>query len=712
MAFLLVLIQLASGAAAITGTVLDPSGTPVAGARVTVAGAAVAITATDGTFTIAPSALPATLTVGAPGFAQRLIHLSGRTQPPLHIVLQPHGITETLTVTGRAGARVSRPAAVTVLDAESLATTPAMTLDEQLRAVPGFSLFRRSSSRVANPTTQGVTLRGMAATGASRATVVADGNTLNDPFGGWIYWNRIPAAAIERVEVARGGASDVYGSDAMGGAIRIETAAAGTRIFADGGQDATARLSAFTGHQIGAFTVRGGAERFTTDGYRVVEPAARGRVDVNAWSRHSTAIVSAGTRRVDVRASYFSERRGNGTAVQANATVARDVAIGARGGAWNGFWSARAGFASQGYDQTFSAIAIDRSVERLTTGQRVDSTTATAAAEWFRGWPAVTFFAAASARSASAEIIEQGYPTTLAVAPFVQDARQRTGSLVAQVSWAASPRVTISGGGRGEIWATRHVQEERKRGIVFFVPRASVAFRSSPELTLRVSVQDSYRLPTMNELYRGFQVGSVYTYANPDLDPEESYGIDASALVTRGAVVARATAFASRVKDAIVNVTLDATPTIIERERGNAGTIRAAGLELESEVRMGRGLSLTAAGAFISSMFTSGELDGRRVPQVPRFQASAGLRSSWSRASAAFDWRYVSSQWDDDRNRFRLDAASIADARVGWLPRRGIEVFAAVENVFDAEQDVGRTPVRTVGLPRTARVGLRLSISD
>ena len=67
-------------------------------------------------------------------------------------------------------------------------------LDDQLRSVPGFSLFRRTSSRVANPTTQGVTLRGMSASGASRTLVLADGVPLNDPFGAWVYWDRVPVA--------------------------------------------------------------------------------------------------------------------------------------------------------------------------------------------------------------------------------------------------------------------------------------------------------------------------------------------------------------------------------------------------------------------------------------------------------------------------------------------------------------------------------------
>jgi hypothetical protein len=48
------------------------------------------------------------------------------------------------------------------------------------------------------------------------------------------------------------------------------------------------------------------------------------------------------------------------------------------------------------------------------------------------------------------------------------------------------------------------------------------------------------------------------------------------------------------------------------------------------------------------------------------------------------------------------------DARIGWKRGRRTEIFVAMENVLDAEQEVGRTPLRTLGLPRTTRAGVRV----
>src|SRR5688500_12954438 len=119
-------------------------------------------------------------------------------------------IVESLTVTAIPRSEQT-PAAVTPLSRQALETTPAATLDDALRSVPVFSLFRRSSSRVANPTTQGVTLRGLAASGSSRALVLEDRIPLNDPVGGWVYWNRIPSAALQEASVSRGAAGDTHG---------------------------------------------------------------------------------------------------------------------------------------------------------------------------------------------------------------------------------------------------------------------------------------------------------------------------------------------------------------------------------------------------------------------------------------------------------------------------------------------------------------------
>src|SRR5471032_2730266 len=92
-------------------------------------------------------------------------------------------------------------------------------LDDALTTVPGFSLFRRTSSLGANPTTQGVSLRGIAGSGASRALVTLDGVPQNDPFGGWVIWTALPPEDIAGATVVRVAGAGPYGAGALTGVV-------------------------------------------------------------------------------------------------------------------------------------------------------------------------------------------------------------------------------------------------------------------------------------------------------------------------------------------------------------------------------------------------------------------------------------------------------------------------------------------------------------
>jgi outer membrane receptor protein involved in Fe transport len=146
-----------------------------------------------------------------------------KSEVVVNVMMEPARIAESMIVTAaRAEIRlIDAPASVSVLDANDVSNAAAQTVDDLLRQVPGFSIFRRSSSIVANPTTQGVSLRGAGASGASRTLVLTDGVPLNDAFGGWVYWDRVPRAGIDRIELVRGGSSDLYGSDALSGVINV-----------------------------------------------------------------------------------------------------------------------------------------------------------------------------------------------------------------------------------------------------------------------------------------------------------------------------------------------------------------------------------------------------------------------------------------------------------------------------------------------------------
>src|SRR5258708_6462602 len=213
----------AQPAVTVIGMAQDGTGAAIAGAEVGFRSGqftASTITRQDGSFVFASiPATSGTITVRATGFAGLQEHWSSNSSStPLLFVLQPGGVKEEVIVSAsRIEMKLSDvPGSAVLLTGEDLRANPALTLDDLLRQVPGFTLFRRSSSRVANPTSQGVSLRGLGASGPSRALVLEDGVPIADPFGGWVYWDRIPRAELASVEVVRGGWADLYCRHALG----------------------------------------------------------------------------------------------------------------------------------------------------------------------------------------------------------------------------------------------------------------------------------------------------------------------------------------------------------------------------------------------------------------------------------------------------------------------------------------------------------------
>ena len=72
---------------------------------------------------------------------------------------------------------------------------------------------------VGHPTAYNESMRGLPTT-ETRMLVMVDGVPVNDPFFGYIQWNRVPLENIDHVEIgARRGGSPLWGNTAMGGVV-------------------------------------------------------------------------------------------------------------------------------------------------------------------------------------------------------------------------------------------------------------------------------------------------------------------------------------------------------------------------------------------------------------------------------------------------------------------------------------------------------------
>ena len=103
---------------------------------------------------------------------------------------------------------------VNILTPEHVQTSPARESQDLLREIPGVELPRTSS--LVGGTAQIVSIRGV---DEGRTVVLFDGIPVNDAWGEWIDWGRVPKGMLDRVEVVEGGTSSLYGNGAMGGVI-------------------------------------------------------------------------------------------------------------------------------------------------------------------------------------------------------------------------------------------------------------------------------------------------------------------------------------------------------------------------------------------------------------------------------------------------------------------------------------------------------------
>lgn len=122
------------------------------------------------------------------------------------------------------GTRVQRadlesPSPVTSIDAEALSLTNSINAEQFLNSLPQvIPAFDGTSNNPGNGTAT-VNLRGL---GSSRTLVLVDGNRYVSAFGtGIVDLNSIPSSLVKRVDVVTGGASAVYGSDALAGVVNF-----------------------------------------------------------------------------------------------------------------------------------------------------------------------------------------------------------------------------------------------------------------------------------------------------------------------------------------------------------------------------------------------------------------------------------------------------------------------------------------------------------
>ena len=631
--------------------------------------------------------------------------------------------------------------AVQQLDAGQLKTAP--RLDAALKQAPGVSLFRRTGSEAANPTIQGLSLRGIAPSGAGRALVTLDGAPVNDPFGGWVIWSALPAEGLESATIVRGAGAGPYGAGALTGVVSLEERAGREGLQAldvSAGERGSARAAAAFGSRQLLVTL--GAE--TSDGYVPVRGALAGAADRPTDLESYTASARLQGRLGETDAAFrlggYEERRGAGLAGARSTASGASATLSLAHMEDGGGWRAQAWIRASDLANSSAAVAAGRKTTTPASDQYATPAVGWGLnAAWQGRGEAWSWEVGADARFAEGEAKERfRYQAGAFTRGRESGGRTAVGGIYAELVRDQGD-LLLTGGARLDAWrqsgAIRRERDLATGALTLNNPSADKSgVTPTARFGARLMLNDAvwvrgaayagFRAPTLNELHRPFRVGNDVTEANPGLKPETLYGAELG-LGGQGAARWTATLFWNRLVDPITNVTVGLGPGTFPvagfipaggtlRQRRNAGEIEAWGLEADAAREFGD-LALRAAVSATHAEVDGGasapQLTGKRPAQTPKVAAT--LSGTW-RAAERFTLdlsaRYESERFEDDLNTRVLAASVGLDARAAWAVGDGTEIYLAAENLTDARIEVGETGdgVESFAAPRTVRVGLSI----
>lgn len=619
-------------------------------------------------------------------------------------------------------------------------------IESSLLEVPGLQQFRRSDARSANPTSQGVTLRGLGGNASSRALLFLDDVPQADPFGGWVSWPGYDALNLASVRVRKGGGQSSTGPGALAGVIEFDSAQyreAAELALAYGSRNSIDGKASYATN-LGGGSLTAAASYARGDGFIPIISGQRGSVDRRApyeqagVSLRGVAPLNDSTElQANVRAFTDTRDRGVDFSDNANSGVDASLRLVDRTGDWQ--WSGTAYVQVREFSSEFGAIAADRNSVTQTLDQFATPSTGLGAR--FEVRPPVgeqlELRLGGEWRRTSGETRE--FFTYVAGAPTrFRTAGGQTDSYggFAELSYQPSDALTVSAGGRLDRWmitegfrrevniggTVRSDDRFADRSGTEWTGRAGLGWEFADGFSLRGAAYRAWRLPTLNELYRPFRVGADATAANENLSPERVEGIDAGLAYDNGSLNLGVTVFRNRLNGAIANVTLGQGPGNFAgvgfvaaggtyRQRQNLDAIVSKGVEVDAGIDLTDTVSLTAGYAFVDAEVrgsgVSAPLNGLRPAQVPRHFGNATLAYEKQSVSASATLRYIGAQFEDDANIRALADAWTLDFDLGFDVMRGLRLQLRGENLLDArvEAAISGSGVIERANPRTLWLG-------
>ena len=656
------------------------------------------------------------------------------------------GGVETVIVTA---ARLPQPVgnaafAVTSLSSEQLAISD--RLDDALQQVPGLSLFRRSTSINSNATTQGVSLRSIAPSGAGRTAVLLDGVPMNDPFGNWVIWGALPYEDIGGADIVRGAGTGPYGSGALTGTILLterDTTDGVAIADASVGSRGTVRAGASGGVQSGGFDLFASAAGERSNGWIPIRPPRRGPADNHLWLDSGEASLRAqqqlgGGVVASARLEYYDDARGGGiegVESEAKGWIGSMTLSRPNEGDHLG-WRVQGWFIDSGFMNTSASVPAFPALRNTATPANDQYATPALGlggnAALLGSFGHFRWEAGGDLRVNSGESREfYAFNGTDFANKRRSGGMMTVGGVYGEGAYDDGAWL-LTLGLRLDYWATAQghlVQTVRATNAVLLdsdfkgregtVPTGRIgARRNFANQYLRAAAYEGFRAPSLNELYRPFRVGNNNTMANAALKPEKLYGIEVGWGGALHDVTWNMTAFWNNLHDAIANVTIASSPSGVTFQRENAGDVKALGLEGDAAWRVADDLSLRAAFSITDARVHENpsaippglpSLTGNRPAQAPPVTITGGVTwQPFNKLTLDTNLRWESARFEDDRNTMRLGSAFVLDVKASYRLLESLSAFVAVDNVANVDIATAQAADGTIsyGQPRMYEVGL------
>lgn len=644
------------------------------------------------------------------------------------------------------------PAHVSVVGAPAIAASPAQTVPDLLRSVPGFTTRDQQSGVVAGPSQSIVSFRGLGGSSAGRTLILLDGLPAGDPFSGWLDWGRIPLPLLQSAEVVRGGGSPIWGSRALGGVVNLRTVSPtkdAARLMFEGGSNTTYHAAGAGSLRRDKITATLAADFSNTEGFVLLPPDQAGAAD-EPEGRTSRTVTAKVTYDVNsawqtwIAAGAFG---GGGLPYKDDDHESfTDIRGGARWVSSRGGIATLSLFANRrgsiGQNWVYNA---DRSIRTVGRNQDSPADSRGLSLQWTQmafGGHEVT--GGADVSSARGELLERfNYVNGVATQRRDVGGKQMFGGLFLQdaadlghgVRMLASLRADMVRNSDGRRTLVS-LPSEAVQGDTAFADGSTnqlsysfgLRWQQATRIAWRGSVYESFRAPSMYEMYQPrYSTRGTITESNTALEQERLLGAELGADITLGnGFVARLTTFRNHVKSPIMDVTIGmagAQPTPIPpcgtvparqscAQRQNVDGLQSNGLEAELDWRPSSVWTLDAGYSYSPTRISAPgkPQDGKWAIRSARHMISTSVGFDHPRwLGAAIEGRYVGSRYDNDLNTIELAEFYLLGLRLNRSLGRGMIAQFKIENLLNEEFEVTRSTTGLVemGAPRWVTAGIR-----